>query len=132
MAEHVHKIEDDRREVAVLPLVEVLQQLLARLQVGDLVVSPVTREAPAPQLRPEKVGLVRILRSWGLLVFPPLRVHLCNPRGRHAGEHGVSRVLRGRGEETPMHPLGIHLPPFIEQWRQHPPLVIAEIVNDDQ
>ena len=130
MAQHVHEVEDHSGEVAVADLVEILDQLPAGRDVGDLVVAPLAGESPPVQLRSEQLGLVGVLGALGLFVLPPLGVDLRDAGRRHAGEQGIARVLGGGGQEAPVHPLGLNLPVLREHRAEGPPLVVPEVVDD--
>ena len=129
--EHIDEVHHDDVEVVLRQLVEARQQLVGTRRVVHLVIRERVVAAVAFYLRANERFLVEVLALVFVLVHPQLGEHLLNLLGHQAREDGVACVLRSRRQDA-----GVHVLLYVEHvanlLRQHAPLVVAEVVDDDE
>ena len=110
-----------------------LSELKERMSFGvvDLVVGEFLLAAVAFELSADEFGLVDIEAFVFILVDPELRKHLCDLQGHQSGEDRVAGILGRSGKDCGVEFFG-YVEVFGEHRLDHPPLVEAEIVDQDK
>ena len=131
--EHIDEVDHDDVEVVLCQLVEACKQFVGTRRVVHLVIRERVAAAVAFYLRAYERFLVEILALVFVLVLvhPQFWEHLLNLLWHQAREDGVACVLRSRRQDA-----GVHVLLYVEHvsnlLRQHAPLVVAEVVDDDE
>ncbi len=130
--QHVHEVEDDRRDTRLRQITrETVQHLLAISRVEHLLVAGGDGPAgDALHLRGEELVLEGVQAPLALAIPPP-RVLLGDLVRVQSGEDGVARV-RGRGREDGAVQRLLHLGDVGEQRQDAAPLVQPQAVDDDE
>ena len=132
MRQHIHKVEDNDVQRVVEHLVETVENLLAIVGVENLVVAVLDVFAVAFEVFAQELLLELVLAAGVTLVKPVGGVFLGDNRRHQAGEQGVAGVMRGRGQDAVAHTLVLDVIVVVNQRVDAAPLVIAEIVDDEQ
>ena len=128
----VEEVVDDDREIGVVDLLDVVHQLAPLLRAHQLVERELPVLAVLAHQPLQKLLLVLVLAAL-LVVVEPLVGHQAVDGQRHQPrEDGVAGVLRGGGEDGAVKVVLRHVVPAPQQRRNRPPLVVAEVVDQQQ
>ena len=130
--EDVQEVVDDDREVGVVDLLDVVHEPASLLRTHELVEGELPLLAALGHQPPQELLLVLVLAAL-LVVVEPLARHQTVDRQRHQScEDGVAGVLRGRGQDGAVEVVLHDVVVAAQQRRDRPPLVVAEVVDEQQ
>ena len=130
--EDVEEVVDDHREIGVVHFLYIVDQPAALFGAHELVerefpVFPVLGHQPF-----EELLLVLVLAAFLVVVEPFVGHQLVDGQRHQAGEDGVAGVLRRRGEDGAVEIVERHVVVAPQQRGDRPPLVVAEVVDQQQ
>ncbi len=130
--ENVEEIVDDDREVGVVHLLYIVHQFAALFRAHELV----EREFPVLAVlghQPfEELLLVLVLSAFLVVVEPFVGHQLVDGQRHQSREYGVAGVLGGRGQDGAVEIVLRHVVIASQQRGDRPPLVVAEVVDQQQ
>src|ERR1700733_6296333 len=101
VAEHVHKVVDDDIDIVVEEVVDVIDQVLARLVVDNLCIGEFQLVFLQPaQLSPEELFLEEVLAAFLIIVFPLIGELFLDIQRHQARKDSVPAVLCGGGQDA--------------------------------
>ena len=132
MRQDVEEVVDDHREIGVVDALDVVHQLAARFGAHQFVERPAVVLAVALQLAAQELLLVLVFAALLVVVEPPFGHQTVDGQRHQSCEDGVAGVLRRRGENGAVEVVDGHVVVAAQQRVDRTPLVVAEIVDQQQ
>ena len=129
--EHVDEVENHDVQVVLLELRQLGEQFLGLLRIVDFVVRKTVVTAESLDLRADEWTFVEVLAFFLVLIDPEFREHFGDLVRHQTRENRVSGVLRRRRQDAHIE-FFADVEHFREVARDGAPLVVAEVVDDNQ
>ena len=131
MGEHVYEVDDYHIQVVVFQLIILVKKFVGSHGVVDLMIAEGVVTTISVELSLYEGCLVEVLAFFLFLVYPQVWKHLGYLVWHQSTEDGIARILGGSGENAHIH-IFLDVEEVTDVMCQHFPLVVAEIVDNDE
>ena len=131
MRQHIYKVDYHHIEVVLTHILELLHQFLAASRVIHLVIREGVAATITLQLGLNERCLIEILAFVLVFIHPEFGKHLGYLLRHQSAKDGITSILCSCRQNRRVEIL-VYVKHIAYLLRQHPPLIIAEIVDDDE